>query len=468
MPVALHHRFAQGPIAAAVATMARKNSNSLPNSSSQPLNPPPLNAWGTKRSSKPKKTSFSQLPSPPVLTSLLPRHQYRPPAQFVRVQIYAIQGVASISKSGAVQKGKPAIVDILNEALRASAIGYRHLVAQGLKPQPPRILHGPQPRDLWNWYEVHKQRAAQNTMPYVVKKTGRIAQRGQSVRIPTLLAEVMSYPGPPDDRDAKYVEWRTLCVARLHRIYGKLLVSVIEHTDEAQGHLHALVAHPDGSPIRALHPGHWAADRRKAEGGTPKEQQASYRAGLEGFQSDFHSLVGFPAGLARLTAAPKSRISYQQVQANRQAEREYADRVSAQLQREKQFQEEQAELTAMLLARAQELEEEGQNVMQRAFQRAVEKVEAQNAKLAAGLDAEAKRLAAWQSRLDETEVLHRREKEGFAALTAHVRTRLREADMRYGRLLEAIATAVNPPLYAHIRARAEGVAASVKVTRLGN
>lgn len=397
------------------------------------------------------------MPPPPVLTALLPRNQYRPPAQFVRVHIYAIQGVASKAKSGAVQQSKPAIADILNEALRASATGYRHLISQGLQPQPPRILHGPRPQELWAWYEAHKQRAAQNTVPYVVKKTGRVTQRRQDVRIPTVLAEVMSYPGPPDDRDAKYVDWRTLCVARLRHIYGDLLVSVIEHTDEAHGHLHALVAHSDGAPVRALHPGHSAADRSKAEGGTPKEQQASYRAGLEDFQSDFYSLVGFSAGLARLSTKPKARVSYQQAQANRQAEREYADRVAALLKREKQFEEEQAQFTAMLLARAQEIEAEGQNMMQRAFQRAAEKAEVQNAKRAAELKEQAERLAAWQSRLDETETRHRQEKEGFAALTAHVRARFRDADVRYERLLGAIAAAVDPQMYEQIRASAEAV-----------
>ncbi|SFF24366.1 hypothetical protein SAMN04489711_11930 [Paracidovorax wautersii] len=407
------------------------------------------------------------MPPPPVLTSLLPRDEYRPPAQFVRVHIYAIQGVASRAKSGAVQQGKPAIADILNEALRASATGYRHLIAQGLRPQQPRILHGPQPQELWAWYEAHKQRAARNTVPYVVKKTGRVTQRRQDVRVPTVLAEVMSYPGPPDDRDAKYVEWRALCVARLRRIYGDMLVSVIEHTDEAHGHLHALVAHPDGSPVRALHPGHSAADRSKAEGGAPKEQQASYRAGLKEFQSDFYSLVGFPAGLARLSAKPKARVSYQQAQANRQAEREYADRVAALLKREKQFEEEQAQFTAMLLARAQEIEAEGQNMMQRAFQRAAEKVEAQNAKRAAELNAEAERLASWQARLDETEALHRREKDGFAALTEHVRVRLRDADRRYALLLEAISVAVDLQTYQHILGAAEGVSASLKSSVLG-
>lgn len=302
MPIASYQRLARSPIAAAVAAVA--NPPSLPKPSSQSLSPTTAQhvlvatsvASRTKRTSTSKKTSSSQLPLPPVLTSLLPQNQYRPPAQFVRVHIYAIQGVASRAKSGAVQQGKPAIVDILNEALRASATGYRHLIAQGLQPQPPRILHGPQPQELWAWYEAHKQRAAQNTVPYVVKKTGRVTQRRQDVRISTVLAEVMLYPGPPDDRDAKYVEWRTLCVARLRRIYGDLLVSVIEHTDEAHGHLHALVAHPDGSPVRALHPGHCAADKVRSKGTRPKSSRPATGQGWRTSRAPFTVWLGFLRG----------------------------------------------------------------------------------------------------------------------------------------------------------------------------
>lgn len=440
--------IARRPIAAAVASVANSTS--------------PL-----KHSSKSKKTSSSQLPPLPVLTSLLPRNLYRPHAQFVRVHIYSVQGVAAKAKSGALRQPKPAIADILNEALRASTTGYRHLTARGLMPQPPRILHGPEPKDLWAWYEAHKRRAAENTMPYVVKKTGRISRRKQDVRIPTVLAEVMSYPGPPDDQDATYVEWRRLCVARLRRIHGELLVSVLEHTDEVHGHLHALVAHPDGSPVRALHPGHRAADRIKAEGGTFKEQQASYRAGLQDFQSDFYSLVGFPAGLSRLSASPKARVSYQQAQANRQAEREYADRVKVVLEQEKKFQDEQSQFTAMLLARAQEIEEDGQSMMQRAFQQAAEKVEAQNAKRAAELTAETERLAAWQMELNETEVRHQREKHGFAALTEHVRKRLRDADARYEQLHSAVAAAVDERMYECIMATVMSTSANPQSNALG-
>lgn len=386
-----------------------------------------------KQTSKANRArSRKRPPRAPVLMALFPKEPTdRSRFQFVRVETYALQGVASKTRGGALQKSKASISQILDEALRATEEGCKHLIKQQIEPKPPRFLYGPAMVGLLEWYESHKLRAAGNSTPYVSKRTGRVSERRQDRRWPTVLAEVASYPGPPDDADVKYVQWRELCVARVKRLYGDKLVSVIEHTDEPHGHIHALVAHSDATPVRALHPGHRESDIRKAQGCTPKEQQIAYKAGLEDFQSDFHSLVGFPAGLDRISPQPKARHSYQQARANKQAAAEYADRVEKLLEREKQLGEEASTLTARLVRRQAQIDAEAETAMQLAFRRASELAEAKHAQRAQELAEEGVRLAE-ERKILEVEI---------AALTKvaeRVRQMQERERARYERLLAAV------------------------------
>ncbi len=406
----------------------------------------------SKQASKTKKTrSYKGPPRAPVLTALFPKEPTdKSRFQFVRVETYAIQGVASKTKGGALQKSKASIVQILDEALRATEEGCKHLIRQKIEPKPPRFLYGPGMKELFTWYESHKQRAAENSTPYVSKRTGRVSARHQDRRWPTLLAEVASFPGPPNDADGQYVQWRELCVARLKRIYGEKLVSVIEHTDEPHGHIHALVAHPDATPVRALHPGHIESDKRKSQGFIPKEQQAAYKAGLEDFQSDFHTLVGYPAGLERISPQPKARHSYQQARANKQAEAEYEERVVKLLEREKQLLELASTLTASLVQRQAQIEMEVETAMQRAFRRASELAEAKYAQRAQEFAQEGARLAEERKKLDV-------EIAALTKVTERVRRMQERERVRYEQLLAAVQGETDAETLERIvRAAAEG------------
>lgn len=257
------------------------------------------------------------------------------PPQFVRVQVYALNGISDRSKvqvhadgtktGGNERKSKAGIVDILNEATRATAEGYRHLTAQGLEPHPPHALYGPEPLALFDWFAEHEAKARTNRVPYIYKPTGRVSTRGQNPNLPTVLTEVASFPRAADENNAVYVEWRRLCVLRLKERYGANLVSVLEHTDEAHGHLHAIVARPDAKPIQAMHPGHNASALCEAEGGSPRDRKAAYIAALMEFQQGFFDDVAIPSGMARLSPSPKQRISRQQWVANKRAEEELAE-----------------------------------------------------------------------------------------------------------------------------------------------
>ncbi|WPB57378.1 hypothetical protein [Xylophilus sp. GOD-11R] len=383
-------------------------------------------------------------PRAPVLTALFPREPTdttRP--QFVRVETYAVQGVAHKTKAGANQKPKASISQVLQEALRSSPEGYRHLTNQGLKPEPPRILFGLEVQELQDWYEKHKARAAENSAAYVVEKTGLMHVRRQDRRWPTLLAEVASFPGPPDETDDHYLLWRERCVARLKRVYGDELLSVIEHTDEPHGHIHALVAHADATPVRALHPGHRASDRLKAKGGTPKEQQDAYKAALKEFQSDFFSLVGRPAGLERIAHVPRQRHSYQQARANKQAEAEYAERVQALIKKEKALQAEATRLTAILVQRQASIDAETETAMQLAYRKATEMAEAKHAKRAKELAEEEARLMEIRRKLDI-------EIAGLGQVAERVRLMQQRERERYTRLLDALKSEVDTDLFQRI------------------
>lgn len=362
---------------------------------------------------------------------------HAPRAQFVRLEIYSIQGVAPKTKGGVARKGKASIVQIINEATRATPEGYQHLTQQGLAPKPPVCLHGLPMGDLFDWYAAHKKRAAQNRFPY------RAASRRQNITWPTLLSEVMSYPGPPDQKNANYTQWKRLCVERLQSVYGSKLVSVLEHTDEGHGHLHALAANPDATPIRPLHPGHRASDACLSHGGTHKEAQAAYVSGLADFQEQFHETVGRPAQLARMVLHPKARHSYTEARIRQQAETELADQVAKVNSKVEAFERQKDEYENALLRRISEVEADAGTAMQRAFRRASELAEAKYAKEAAR-NAEDRAQLDWEiTKLDR--------------LTAHVREMKSRADAsveaanaNLAKLVEAIGAEVDSEMFARI------------------
>lgn len=341
------------------------------------------------------------------------------------MEIFAIKGVATTTKGGAQQRGKASIHQILDEVTRATPEGHKHLIAQELTPKRPMCLWGLTTKELWPWYQAHKRRASENRVPYSYR--GRDHSKGQPVTWPTLLGEVSSYPGPPDDNDAGYVEWKRLCLARLHEAYGERLVTVMEHLDEGHGHLHALVANPDASPVKALHPGHGPSDACLAAGGTYKEAQQAYIAGLQRFQELFSDLVGRPAGLERIAPDPRNRYSYAEARVRKQMTEEIAVIEADLAARSWSLAKEREAFETEFMRRVAEVELREESAMAAAFREASAKVEAKFAQRQQEQDAQAVLLEKERAALArDREVLDT----GLSALTEKVRAIHRDAKER--------------------------------------
>ena len=107
--------------------------------------------------------------------------------------------------------------------------------------------------------------------------------------------------------------------------YGPHLVSVLEHVDEAHGHVHALVANR-GASVKPLHAGHAAA--MKLVG--PKPRSDAYKAAERTLQDEFHAQVAGPCGLARVGPRRRrlTRAEWQTDQVARRTLKAQADAVA--------------------------------------------------------------------------------------------------------------------------------------------
>lgn len=185
--------------------------------------------------------------------------------------------------------GKLSAGDILAEACRIAG-SHPHVKT----PSPARVLHGLSPADLPCWYDQLVLLASRQVTPSHTK-SGAVTARRQRSDTPIVLGAVASYPGPADDNDDGYVRWRELTVTFMQSHYVDGLVSVLEHVDEAYGHLHGIVSNA-GASVKPMHAGHAAA----AKAGTAKDKSAAYRAAERELQDAFFAQVAKHCNLARV------------------------------------------------------------------------------------------------------------------------------------------------------------------------
>jgi hypothetical protein len=224
-------------------------------------------------------------------------------AQLVREVVYALKGSPLPRRKGKSGNRKRAIHGIIGEVLRKP--GYcDHIPA----PHPPRVLFG-KTLDELRGLERRIARQAAKQVEYAQYGTG-LRRRRQRSTVPTLLVAIASYPGPPDD-SAEYLAWRQRVVEWAQAEYGARIESIVEHTDEPQGHVHVLVTN-QGKPVKPLHSGHRAAAQAGAQGATRKAIAEAYRDGCRRFQDRFHRLVGDPCGLSRISSNPQPRRSWKE------------------------------------------------------------------------------------------------------------------------------------------------------------
>jgi hypothetical protein len=229
--------------------------------------------------------------------------------QFVHESGYALQGgrrtpTKAGGTTGAAKAGARAII---GEAIRESPEYHRHVPT----PKPAVCLYGKRPEELIAWYNELVAAAAGN-FEEVRAPNGKVHLRPQKKTTKILIAAVFSYPGPASDADADYVKWRLYVTAWAKRWYGTACVSILEHWDEKNGHIHVLAHAQDGlgRPVAQWQVGEGAAIAVRQFGGDRKAQGRAYKLGCQHYQDAFWRQVGKKCGLERISAAPKPRLPY--------------------------------------------------------------------------------------------------------------------------------------------------------------
>lgn len=214
--------------------------------------------------------------------------------QFIREECYAkVRGQGAptgiAGKARDAGGGKLSARDVIAEAIREIGAAP-HVNA----PAPPVCLHGESAADLMTWYDQVEACAADQRS---TTKTG--VEKRQRSDVPILMGVVASYPGKADEGDEMYVAWRAQTLFFLKQRYGDHLASVLEHTDEEHGHIHAIVANR-GKSVKSLHAGFSAMQKAASEGEPKKLQSIAYQTGGRALQDAFFDQVASRVGLARL------------------------------------------------------------------------------------------------------------------------------------------------------------------------
>jgi hypothetical protein len=204
--------------------------------------------------------------------------------------------------------GGQSVDQVLGEALRDPAY-CRHVS----DPQPPTLLYGVDLDELSWDHETMTRRASTE----VHLKDGTTATRAVRKDRHTLGTFVASYPVPLAKIEADatgreralYKDWKQLNLDLLQRRFGPQLKCVVEHTDEAFGHLHAFML-PDHRPdvdARCFNPAFEAKRRVEADGKRAglapidalKAGNEAYKAAARAMADEYFREVGAPAGLTR-------------------------------------------------------------------------------------------------------------------------------------------------------------------------
>lgn len=232
----------------------------------------------------------------------------------------------------------------------------RHLDSQGIEPLEPIVDHGPRIERLKEWFHEHVHAAGQNLThqtwshppgpgekgqhhvkmtldpqdPEAVTPVPVVGPytifRRQSARLPTVLSVVMGYTAAFKDGDAQLELWRLLIRTWLIEEFGEFrpasaarppgtdgpedpgqeadegeagLLSLVIHRDEKLAHAHAIIADPQGRPIKYLDPGLFSRARAAARGDPDDQDGTWYRVGWMQAQDRFHDVVGKPLGWNR-------------------------------------------------------------------------------------------------------------------------------------------------------------------------
>lgn len=233
--------------------------------------------------------------------------------QFLHLDSYARHG----SKQQRVNKKTGRVTDLRKWSaadIAAEAMRDPGACPHVEKPQPPKVLHGCTPREAVRLAEEWAS-ASKDAQGRALRKDGLALAAG----VVTL----------PDEQKADWPRFREASVAWLREQYGPRLRSIVEHTDEANPHLHFYAVPLPGERFEVLHPGRSAAAKKAQEGAKKGAQNAAYKAAMRGWQDDF-SNVAARFGLARLGPG-KRRLTRGAWKAEQEQARSLAQPVPAEL-----------------------------------------------------------------------------------------------------------------------------------------
>ncbi|HIE5383575.1 TPA: hypothetical protein ACXNQI_004799 [Enterobacter hormaechei] len=205
--------------------------------------------------------------------------------QFIHVEDYSKviakkRGNGGKGKYNEETKGR-SVRDIIAEAKREEG-NCPHVE----NPKPPLLLYGK------NLDEVEKLAYEYHENTKLTDKNGKEKKLRSDANI--LLAGVVSLNMENEDI---WNEYKNDAIAFLSNKYGKKLVSVIEHTDEANPHFHFYVIQEPGKRFDLIHDGKKALfenrDKKK------HDQNIAYLNAMRKVQEDFFRVVSSNYGLSK-------------------------------------------------------------------------------------------------------------------------------------------------------------------------
>ncbi len=205
--------------------------------------------------------------------------------QFIHVEDYSKviakkRGNGGKGKYNEETKGR-SVRDIIAEAKREEG-NCPHVE----NPKPPLLLYGK------NLDEVEKLAYEYHENTKLTDKDGKEKKLRSDANI--LLAGVVSLNRENEDI---WDEYKNDAIAFLSNKYGKKLVSVIEHTDEANPHFHFYVIQDPGKRFDLIHDGKKALfenrDKKK------HDQNIAYLNAMRKVQEDFFRVVSSNYGLSK-------------------------------------------------------------------------------------------------------------------------------------------------------------------------
>lgn len=180
--------------------------------------------------------------------------------------------------------------DIINEVTRKE--GYCDHVAE---PEEPVILYGVDPSQL----EALTENYFNNTKLTNSNGVTRSLRKDSHI----LLAGVISLNR---ECDSFWDEYKQDSIAWLKEKYGEHLKCVVEHTDEANPHLHFYCVQDAGKDFNLLHEGKRAFVSEQLK----YKKEIAFKNAMRDFQEDFYNSVSLKYGLMK-TGPRRQRLSNQ-------------------------------------------------------------------------------------------------------------------------------------------------------------